>query len=529
MNSKIVSARDAVAGIKTGQTVACLGCLGWITPDSLLTALAERFTETAQPRDLSFVFPIGTGDTRAIRGMDRVAIEGLMKRVIGGTFVNAVDPATGKRPEINRLIREDRIAAYAWPMGAIMHWLREVGRGGTGYLTTVGLGTYADPRVDGARLTPSAPNDLTKVIQIENREHLFYPTWPVDVGFIRATSADEDGNLSFEEEPLISAAIAIAVAVKASGGKVIAQVKRIVPRRQRRTQDVRVPGALVDYVVVSKEQIMGTNLVHEESFLGGVPFATDTLPTLAEGLDKVICRRVAQEVRTGTPTIFGFGISTSVPLVMSEMGYFRDGRIDDYIFTTEHGPFGGMVMNGAHFSPNRYADGLLDGPTQFDLIDGGGVKVALLSFGQFDSAGNINVSRLGDHIVGAGGFIDIAERTPEIVFSGSFTAGGLDIGYGSSGVRILREGRTKKFVEKVDHLTFSAKRAVNERGQSIRFVTERAGFTLAPEGLILTEIAPGIDVRRDILDQMAFAPARIADSLKIMDEAVFRPLHSAAA
>src|SRR5581483_2124019 len=295
--SKFCSADDAVSIVETGRTVACVGVIGWITPDTVLRALAERHRKTGSPRDLTFYFPCGTGDGTGIRGMDHVAIEGLMQRIVSGSYVNPLDPKTGKRPELMRLIRENAIEAYSWPIGASMHWLREVARRSPGYMTQVGLGTYIDPRHCGGKFTPKAKEDLVRLIEFEGRTYLFYPTWRLDVGIVRAGEADDFGNLSFEEEPLMSSSLALALAVKACGGTVIAQVKRRVDRHTRRAQSVRIPGVLVDHVVLDGQQMMTTDTVFDDTYLGGQSFDAAAIQPVAFGADKVIARRAAQEVR----------------------------------------------------------------------------------------------------------------------------------------------------------------------------------------------------------------------------------------
>lgn len=520
--SKVCSAHEAVALIRDGQAVASVGVIGWLTPDDLLKALADRFRQAGGPCGLTFYFPCGTGDSMGIKGMDHVAIPGLMKRIVSGSYVNPVDPATGRRPELMRLIRENLIEAYSWPIGASMHWLREVARRSPGYLSEIGLGTYIDPRHQGGKFTASATEDLIRVVSFEGREYLFYPTWPLDVGFIRATAADEFGNLSFEDEPITSASLAIALAVKACGGKVIAQVRKIVPRGHRNVQSVKIPGVLVDHVVVAPGQMMVTDVAYDPAYLGGMQVDLNALPRLPMGPDKIIARRAAREVRPGTVSIFGFGASSDAPLAMAEAGCFRGGSIRDYNFTTEHGPFGGMVMSGWQFSANLYPEALLDGLSQFDYIDGGNCEFAALAFAQFDAGGNVNVSRFGAFNPGAGGFIDIAHNAKELVFTGSFSTGGLQVDIRNGGARIVKEGRVRKFVPTVEQITYPVSKNVAERGQKATLITERAVFRVEPDGLVLAEIARGIDVRRDVLDQMEFPPKRILDPLPFMEEKLFQ-------
>jgi propionate CoA-transferase len=519
--NKFCSAETAVAAIKNGQTVASVGVIGWITPDLILKSLAARFLREGSPRDLTFYFPCGTGDGVGIRGMDHVAIEGLMKRIISGSYINPVNPATGKRPELMRLIRENAIEAYSWPIGASMHWLREVARRSPGYLTEIGVGCYIDPDQTGGRLTARATDSLVEKMQFGGKPYLFYPTWKIDVAIIRAGEADDAGNLSFESEALMSSSLALALAAKACGGTVIAQVAHRVGRGSRRAQMVRIPGVLVDRVVLDPQQMMTTEVAHDAAYLGGQPFDSSKIPAVPFGPDKIIARRAAQEIKPGVVSIFGFGASSDTPLVMAEQGAFDNGKIDDYVFTTEHGPFGGLVMSNWQFSANRHPEALLDGVAQFDFIDGGNCEFAALAFAQFDSSGNVNVSKFGSFNPGAGGFIDIAHNARELLFAGTFTTAGLQIDTDENGLHIRKEGKVRKFVNTAEQITYPVRNGVINRGQRARIVTERAVFEVTAEGLMLTELAKGVDVRADILDQMEFAPARIADQPKIMDDAFF--------
>jgi propionate CoA-transferase len=519
--SKVCTAEEAAALVRSGDTVASVGVIGWIVPDALLAALAQRFRDSGAPRDCTFYFPCGTGDAMRIRGMDHVAIEGLMKRIVSGSYVNPVDPLTGKRPELMRLIRENRIEAYSWPIGASMQWLREVARRSPGYLTRIGLDTYADPRQGGGKFTERAKDDLVRLVNFEGRSYLFYPTWPLHVGFIRAASADEFGNLSFEDEPIHSSSLQLALAVKASGGKVIAQVRRMVPRGKRLATEVKVPGVLVDRIVVVPDQMMTTDTPYDHAYLGGEEWDGRTTDRLPFGADKIIARRAAREVRPGVTAIFGFGASSDAPTVLLEEGAFADGGHRRYQFTTEHGPFGGLVMSGWQFSANKYPEALLDGVTQFDFINGGGCPFAALAFAQFDGDGNVNVSRFGIANPGAGGFIDIAYNATDLVFTGTFTTGGLEVAFEDGRLKIVREGKVRKFVPRAEHITYPVRANVANRGQRALIVTERAVFEVTPEGLLLTEVAPGIDVRTQVLDQMDIDGVRVAPDVATMAPDLF--------
>jgi propionate CoA-transferase len=518
--TRIVSAAKAAESIVTGSSVACVGVIGWSTPDAVLAAIAHRFAAEKAPRDLTFFFPVATGDSIGIPGMDHVAEPGLMKRIISGSYVNPRHPVTGQRSRVMALVNADGVEAYSWPIGATMHWLREVARRSPGYITRVGLGTYIDPRQTGGRMTARASEPLVELVQLRGEEFLFYPTWPINVGVIRATSADDCGNLSFERDPLISASLAIALAVRASEGTVIAQVERVVPRGSRPAHEVKVPGCLVDLVVVDGEQMMTTDVRYDAAYLGGGPEVLQTLADMPHTVDKVIARRAAREVRSGEVSIFGFGASADIPRVMVEDGLLTRANYHDYVFTTEHGSFGGVVMGGWQFSANIGPSALIEGATQFDAIDGGLCAFAGLAFAEFDAAGRVNVSKFGDFNPGAGGFIDIAQNARRLVFTGTFTTGGLEVEFGASGPRIMREGRVRKFVPQVQEITYDVAAGVG-RGQQALIVTERAVFLVRPDGLELIEVAPGIDVRRNVIDQMEFAPVAIRDPLPTSDRMLF--------
>ncbi len=519
--SKVCSAADAAAVIKDNQAVASTGVLGWSTPDAVLRAIGERHGDTGSPNGLTFYFPVATGDAMGIPGMEHVAKKGLMRRIVSGTYINPRHPVTGSRPALMELIQNDLIEAYNWPIGATMHWLREVARRSPGYLTRVGLGTFADPRHGGGKFTSLAQDDLVELVHFRGEEFLFYPTWPLDVGIVRASSSDDQGNLSFEDQPLTTCALALALAVKASGGSVIAQVARIVPRGSRPAHDVRIPSVLVDHVVVAPNELTGTDVRNDPGYLRTVPNVVVRLPRLPAGPKKVIARRVAREVREGETSIFGFGASADAILAMAEDGLLDGGRLQDHIFTTEHGPFGGAVMPGWQFSPNYSPEALLDGASHFDFIDGGGCTFAALAFGQFDAEGNVNVTRFGAANPGAGGFTDIATNARRLVFVGTFATGGLDVTCDEGELTIRREGAVTKFVPRVDHVTYGVGAGVR-RGQEARIVTERAVFEVTGDGLVLIEVAPGVDAQRDVLDRMGF-PVRLADEVATMDPALFRP------
>jgi len=521
---KVTTAEAAVAEIADGATVASTGVIGWVTPDEILKALGARFAKTASPQALTFYFPCGTGDAMGIKGMDHVAKEGLMKRIVSGSYINPVDPETGERPALMRLIHANKIEAYSWPIGASMHWLREVARKSPGYITRVGIGTYADPRHGGGRFTDATTDDLIRVIEIDGEELLFYPTWPVDVAILRASSADEDGNLSWEDEPLTTSNIALALAAKASGGRVIAQVRRIVKRGERAASAVQLPGVYVDAVVEAPDMPMTTNTPYEPAYFSGRRVDVSKLSAPPFSVDRIIANRIVPEVRPNELSIFGFGAATDVPLVMAEQGIFDSETVRDWPGTTEHGSYGGIVMPGWQFSANMNPDAILDGVTQFDAIDGGLCPFTALSFAEFDANSVVNVSKFGSANPGAGGFIDIAQNAQRLIFAGTFTTGGLRANVEDGRLVIEREGKVRKFVKEAASITYRVADGVRNRAQAAMIVTERAVFNVTADGLELIEIAPGIDLQRDVLDLMDFPPVRIADPLPRMDTAHFVPL-----
>lgn len=519
--ASIVSAAEAVASIPDGATVASVGVIGWITPDAVLKALGERFRQSGAPRDLTFYFPCGTGDAQGIKGMDHVAQEGLMKRIVSGSYINPVDPVTGQRPELMRLIRENRIEAYSWPIGASMQWLREVARRSPGYLTRVGVGTYADPDLGGGRFTERATASLIEKMEIGGKPHLFYPTWPIDIAIVRASSVDENGNLSWEDEALVSANYGLILAAKASGGRVIAQVRRVVRSQDRPASGVAIPGYFVDDIIVEPDMMMTTDVAFDPAYFSGERRALSELPRPEMSPDKVIARRASLEVRKRELSIFGFGAAADIPLVMAEDGRLDGSEGQDYWFTTEHGSYGGVVMSGWQFSANINPMAIMDGIYQFDVIDGGLCPFAALAFAQFDADGVVNVSKFGSANPGAGGFIDIAQNARRLVFTGTFTTGGLETRIGDGRLTIVKDGKISKFAKTAESVTYRVRDGVRDRGQEACIVTERAVFDVQPEGLVLTEIAPGVDVRRDVLDRMDYAPLRVADPLPKMDAALF--------
>ena len=519
--NKITDFETAIAGIPSGAVLAIVGVIGWIVPEKLLHALGQRYLDTGTPGDLTLYVPCFGGDNGEIKGIDNLMHDGMTRRLITGSFINPPDPKTGERPRSMRQVREDRIEAYTFHIGVMMHWLREIARRSPGYLTEVGLGTFVDPDLGGGKVTPRTTEDIVEKIDFRGKPHLFFPSISLDYGIIRATSADAHGNLCYEGDPLISSSLAIALAVKACGGKVIAQVRHLYEPGQRHAHMVKVPGILVDHVVVDPDQMLVTGIRDDVRFLGQERMDPRELPPLEPGAPTIIARRSAGMIKKNELTIYGFGASSSIPTVFAAEGRFNGEGIYDYPSTTEHGSYGGIVTSGWQFSANYNADSLIDGVTQFDAIHAGLCKTCALAFAQFDRNGNINVSKFGNANPGSGGFIDIAHNATNLIFNGSFTTGGLKVEAAGGRLKILQEGKVPKFVQEAEQITYPLLTAVRERGQTAHIVTERAVFAVTPEGLVLLEIAPGIDLKTQLLDLMRFAPVHVPGDIPLMDPGLF--------
>jgi propionate CoA-transferase len=490
--NKFVSAADAAALVKDGDTVALIGGGGGLCEASCLhEAIERRFLETQHPRALTVIHSLGIGD-RNSRGMNRFAHEGMVKRVIGGHWVWS--------PRMQQLARDNKIEAYVFPGGVAMQLLREIGAGRPGLLTHVGLGTFCDPRVEGGRMNTAAKEDLIDIISIDGTELLRYKPFKVNVAVIKGSFADAHGNISLDQEPANVDIYAAALAAHNSGGKVIAQVRTAVEVGALPARSVRVPGALVDAVVVDPEQRMGYDVVYDPTMSGEIKGPDKPYDPQPFGVRQLIARRAADELFDGAVLNYGFGIPDGVARLISERGHR-----DRYYQTIEHGTYGGELLEGTLFGYARNATAMIDGPSQFDFYSGGGLDLAFLGFGEIDAAGNVNVSKLGGTTVGPGGFIDIAQNARKVVFCGTFDAKGTKLDIGGGKLSIGEHGEVTKLVNKVEQITYSGPEGI-KRGQETVYVTERAVFRLTPKGLVLTEVAPGLDVKRDVIERMQFAP-----------------------
>ncbi|WP_028717438.1 acyl CoA:acetate/3-ketoacid CoA transferase [Paracoccus sp. J39] len=514
--SKIRTASQAAELVRDGAVIAVNSSSGLLCPDHVLAALGERFAQEGAPRGLTTIHPIAAGDMFGTPGVDHIAHPGMIARIIGGSYPSG--PSNAEPPKIWQRILAEEVAAYNVPSGIVFDMLREGAAQRPGVLTKVGMETFADPALEGCAMNASArAAPIVKRLAFEGEDWLYFPALRPDVALIRATTADENGNLTFEDEGATLGAMEMALAAHNCGGIVIAQVRRVAAQGTLKPHDVKVPGILVDVIVEAPDQLQTTATPHDPAISGEVfrPLASFRAADFNPG--KVIARRVAQELRSGWAVNIGFGISANVPRILIEEGLH--GAVT---WVIEQGAVGGVPLLDFKFGCASNAEAFVASPHQFCYFQAGGFDCSLLSFLEIDAEGSVNVSRLAatpHRTAGAGGFVDITARAKRIVFSGNFNAGA-KMRIEDGRLVIDREGKVAKIVPKVDQVSFSGRRAVAQ-GQEITYVTERCVLRLLPEGLTVTEIAPGVDLRRDVLDQAA-TPMRVADDLREMDAALFR-------
>ncbi len=506
MRSKVITAEQAALKFKDEDTLVVSGFVGIGFAEELAIALKERFIKTQSPKNLKLIYAAGQGDGKD-KGLNHFGHEGLLRCVIGGHW--------GLAPKVQQLALDNKVEAYNLPQGVIAHLLRTQAAGNPRLITKVGLGTFVDPLIDGGKLNSATKEDIVEDIIIDGERYLSYKPHKIDVSFVRATTADERGNLAIEKEALKLESQAAAIACKNSGGIVIAQVERLAEKGTLDPKNVHIPGILVDYIVIAKPenhmQTFGTQ--YEPSFAGKTRVPLSTIPPLVMSERKIIARRAAMELMENAVVNLGIGMPEGVSAVAAE-----EGIMEQMTLTAEPGIIGGMPASGLDFGAAYNPEAIIHQDVQFDFYDGGGLDITFLGLAQTDKLGNLNVSKFGPKIAGAGGFINISQNTPIVIFTGTFTAAGLKVRICDGKLNIEQEGKVKKFVDSVEHITFSGAQALKNK-QKVLYVTERAVFALTEDGMELIEIAPGIDIEKDILAHMDFKP--IIKQPKLMDERIF--------
>ena len=504
---KIITAAEAAAQVPDGAVINTEGFVQAGLSETLNRALEQRFLETCHPKDLT-IFTIAGQGAGAGTGSDHFAHEGMVKRLIAGHYNLA--------PTLRAMAIEGKIEAYNLPQGTMAQMVRDAAGKRVGTITHVGLNTYVDPRIEGAKVNSKTTEDIVKLIEIEGEEKLLFKSQPLDVTFIRGTYADESGNISLEKECCTLDATSLAQCAKNNGGKVFVQVEKVVANGSLDPRTVKIPGIYVDAVIIAEGD--DNAQIYKQEYDGSmtgdfrVPLGSLEAPKL--DAKKIIARRAAMELQKGAVVNLGIGVPEFVSAVANEEG------IGDWMtLTVEAGPVGGVPQGGSRFAGSVNVDCILDQPYQFDFYDGGGIDQAFLGLAQVDEKGNLNVSKFGGRIAGCGGFINISQNAKKVYYLGTFTTGGLKIATGNGKLEITQEGKSKKFVKEVEQITFSGSYAA-KIGQPVIYITERAVFELRPDGVYLTEIAPGIDLQTQVLDLMDFAP-KMDGEPKLMDARLF--------
>jgi propionate CoA-transferase len=505
--SKIVSKREAVQKIKDGDIVGITGFVVALHAESISSEIEACFLETGHPNNLTAMCSNGVGDSKT-KGTNHFAHEGLIKRMVAGHY--------GLAPMLGPLITADKFEAYCLPQGTIAQMYRARAGNRPGVLSRVGLGTFVDPRLEGGKMNGVTKQEIVKVMEVDGEEFLYYRSIDVNVAVIRATSADEKGNLSMEKEPFYGETLALAQAAKASGGIVIAEVERVVRNGSLDPRMVKVPHVLVDYVVVgdADKLTMSANIKYNPAISGEIRVPVRSLPAMPLSDRKVMARRAAMELRPGMIINLGIGVPDGVSAIMAEEDFS-----EQITMTIEAGVYGGTAVGGADFGGSYNAEAFIEMPSQFDYYDGGSLDLTCLGMAELDGEGNVNVSKFGTRVVGPGGFINISQNAKNTIYCGALTAGGLKVDIGGGKMSIVQEGKAKKFMRHVQQVTFSGDYA-RKVGQRVLYITERAVFQLTPAGVELSEIAPGLDLQTDVLGQLE-GRVIVSRELRNMDARIF--------
>jgi propionate CoA-transferase len=493
VDSKVRDAKEVISYIKDGDTVALGGFVGIGFAEEIAIEMENSFLNNGSPGDLFLMYAAGQGDGMD-RGLNHFGHIGMVKKVVGGHW--------GLAPKLQKLAIENKIEAYNLPQGVLCHMYRDIAAKKPRTITHVGLGTFVDPRNEGGKINDITKEDLVELIEFDGHEYLSYKTFGLDVGIIRGTTADEDGNITFEKEALFLESLEIAIAVRNSGGTIIVQVERVAQRGTLKARDVKIPGIFVDYVVVAKPENHWQTFeqVYNPAFSSEVKVPMKSIKPMEMGARKVIARRAAYELSKGDIVNLGIGMPEGIANVANE-----EGIANNFTLTAEPGVIGGIPAGGLNFGAATNTQAVIGQPSQFDFYHGGGLDITFLGLAQADKRGNLNVSKFGVKLAGSGGFIDISQNAKTVVYVGTFTTGGLKVEVLDGMIKILNEGRIIKFKDQVEQVTFSGEYAL-EKEQRVLYITERCVFQLTTDGMELIEVAKGIDIENDILKYMDFKP-----------------------
>ncbi|WP_415886860.1 acyl CoA:acetate/3-ketoacid CoA transferase [Neptuniibacter sp. QD37_6] len=506
--NKLISADQAAALIQSNDTIVTGGFIGIGFAETLAKAIEKRFIDQGTPNNLSLLYAAGQGDAQT-RGLNHFAHEGMIKRVIGGHW--------GLAPALGKMAIDNKIEAYNLPQGVICHMFRDIAAGKPGTLTRVGLHTFVDPRFEGGKVNNRTEEQLVQLLDLNGEEALLYKHCQPNIALLRGTTADSKGNISMEREALPLDALAIAQAVKNNGGKVLVQVERVTAQHNLTPDRIRIPGILVDHIIQAPAEDHPQTFAesYNPAYSGEITLPAQASKPVPLDARKVIARRALMELKNNAVVNLGIGMPETVAAVAAE-----EGKIEDFTLTVEPGGIGGQPASGLSFGATSNAEAVVDQPAQFDFYDGGGLDQAFLGLAETCPEGHVNVSKFGPKLAGAGGFINITQNTKDVYFLGTFTSGKQLLEVHEHGLKVIENGSLKKFKKSVQQITFNGSYAMQCQ-QRVTFITERAVFKLTPKGLLLTEIAPGIDLQKDVLDQMEFMPL-IDDHLTPMDERLFR-------
>jgi len=513
MKDKIITKEAAALLIKDGSTVCTVGMTLVGAAESILSSIEKRFLQTGQPKGLTLLHAAGQSDRE--RGIQHLAYPGLVKRIIGSHW--------GLSPKWMEMIANNKVEAYCFPQGQMVHLYSAMAAGLPGRMSSVGLGTFIDPRLEGGRMNECTSDNLIELLEIKNNEYLFYPGIPLDFLVIRGTTADRKGNLTTDEEAMKLEILPAVLAAKRYGAKVIVQIKYLAEDGSLDPKSIVVPGEFIDAIVLcdapEHDHRQTSSSYYHPSYCGKLREFSEVSSTKTPlNIRKLIGRRAVKFIKDGDIINLGTGIPNDV------IGQIvREEKLESNVtITVESGIYGGLQAGGVDFGIGKNLSAMISHQDQMLYYNGAGVDITYMGAGELDINANVNATKLGTQCTGAGGFIDITQNARHVVFCSTFTAKGLVVKIENNKLEIVQEGKVKKLVNNVNQISYNGRLALKQN-QKMHFVTERAVFELTPEGLELIEIAPGIDLKKDILEHMEFSPI-VSKNLKIMDIELFKEL-----